>query len=151
MNRRDLVVPRCIFERAVLIDTSALYALVDTEDNNHLQAVDCLDRIAQFHFPIWTTNFTLVECHHRILQRLGIRAGLLFLENIYDGGVTIERALGIDEQQARNYLQRFSDQNISYIDGISFAVMKRLGIGKAFAFDWHFRLLGFVTMPPFYI
>lgn len=151
MDRRNLAVPRCIFEQAVFVDTSALYALVDTEDNNHQQAVDCLHLIAQFHFPIWVTNCTIVECHRCILQSLGSRTGLLFLENIYDAGVPIERALEIDEQQARNYLQRFCDQNISYTDGISFAVMKRLGIGKAFTFDWHFRLLGFVTIPPFYI
>jgi predicted nucleic acid-binding protein len=74
---------------------------------------------------------------------------MTFLVNIYNGGLTIERAFDADEQQGRNYLQRLNDQTISYCDAISFAVMKRLGIGKAFAFDWHFRLIGFVTIPPF--
>lgn len=142
---------RSIFERAVLIDTSALYALADQKDNRHEQATECLHSIAQFHLPVWVTNFTIAEAHRLILHNLGTRIGLSFLEDIYAGGVAIERVLETDEQQARNYLKRFADQSISYTDAISFATMKRLGIGKAFTFDWHFRLLGFVTIPPFYI
>ncbi|MEW6231626.1 MAG: PIN domain-containing protein [Chloroflexota bacterium] len=144
-------IPRSIFERAALIDSSALYALADSRDTNHQEAVNCLRLIAQHRLPLWVTNFTVVETHRRILQSLGGTAGLAFLQNIYDGGLTIERAFQTDEQQARSFLQRFSDQSISYCDAISFAIMKRLGIGKAFAFDWHFRLIGFVTIPPFYV
>jgi hypothetical protein len=151
MRRGNAPIARSIFERAVLIDASALYALADSGDACHQDAVDCLRLIAHQRLPLWVTNFTIVETHRRILQSLGGRAGLAFLGNIYDGGLTIERALDADEHQARSYLQRYSDQSISFCDAISFAVLKRLGIGKAFAFDWHFRLLGFVTIPPFYV
>lgn len=151
MQRGNGSTPRSIFERAVLIDSSALYALADSQNGNHQDAVNCLRLIARHRLPIWVTNFTIVETHRRVLQSLGSTKGLIFLANIYDGGLTIERALDIDEQQARSYLERFDDQSIPYYDAISFAVMKRLGISKAFAFDWHFRLIGFVTIPPFYL
>lgn len=151
MDRSSGPVHRLIFERAVLIDTSALYALADSRDSRHEQATECLNMIAQFHLPVWIANFTIAEAHRLILHNLGTRIGLSFLENVYDGSIAVERAFEIDEQQARNYLSRFADQSIPYTDAISFAIMKRLGIAKAFTFDWHFRLLGFVTIPPFYV
>ena len=129
---------RSVFERAVLIDTSALYALADEKDDRHDQSTQCLRLIAQFHLPVWVTNFIIAETHRLILHNLGITMGLSFLENIYDGSITVERAFEIDEQQATNYLRRFADQSISYTDATSYAIMKRLGIGKAFSFDWHF-------------
>lgn len=151
MDRGGPTVVRSIFERAVLIDTSALYALADQRDSRHDEATDCLDLIAQSRLPVWVTNYTIIETHRLILYKLGTRMGLSFLENIYDGGITVERVFETDEKQARDYLGRFTDQSISYTDGICFATMKRLRIGRAFTFDWHFRLLGFITIPPFYI
>ena len=91
MQRGNVGIPHCIFERAILIDASALYALADSQDTNHQETVDCLNLIAQHRLPLWVTNFTIVETHRRILHGLGIRAGLSFLANIYDGGVTVER------------------------------------------------------------
>jgi len=150
MQERQQTVPKSIFERAIFLDTSALYALVDPRDGNYHEAADCLRLLAQLHLPVWVTNFTIVETYRRVLQSFGPGKALPFLGYVCDGGVNVERALQVDEEQARVYLGKFNDQDISYTDAISFAVMKRLGIGKAFAFDWHFRLIGFTTVPPLY-
>lgn len=144
-------VPESIFESAILIDTSALYALADPRDANHQEAVSCLELIAQYGLPIWVTSYTIAETHARILQGLGVNAGLTFLTNIYDGGLTVERPYESDEQRAVGYVNKFSSLTLSLFDALSFSVMTRLGIGKAFSFDAHFRILGFVLVPPFYI
>ena len=46
-------------------------------------------------------------------------------------------------------MRKYADQQISFTDCVSFAMMRRLGIGAAFAFDRHFRDAGFqmITKP----
>ena len=59
------------------------------------------------------------------------------------------RVLLDDEVSAREIIFRYKGQNISYTDATNFAVMKRLGIGKAFSFDSQFSTVGFIKIPPF--
>ena len=47
------------------------------------------------------------------------------------------------EAKAENILEKFSDQDFSFADAVSFVVMKDLGIKHAFAFDRHFVRAGF--------
>lgn len=47
------------------------------------------------------------------------------------------------EQKAVDLLRRYSDQDFSFADAVSFAVMRERGIGEAFAFDHHFEVAGF--------
>jgi len=46
----------------------------------------------------------------------------------------------VDLEAAWRILQGFPDQLFSIVDGATFAVMERLGIGEAFAFDAHFLI-----------
>jgi predicted nucleic acid-binding protein len=58
--------------------------------------------------------------------------------------VPVERAL---EREAEQLLRQFRDQRLSYVDAVSFAVMRSLGVTDAFAFDQHFSTAGFVRVP----
>lgn len=40
-----------------------------------------------------------------------------------------------------------SDQDFSYVDCASFAVMRNLALQEAFTNDQHFRIFGFITHP----
>jgi len=44
-------------------------------------------------------------------------------------------------------LSKYSDQDFSYTDAVSFAIMKRQKIIKAFSFDKHFVIAGFINLP----
>jgi predicted nucleic acid-binding protein len=44
-------------------------------------------------------------------------------------------------------LERFKEHGLSFHDALVAAVMKRLGIYRAFAFDRHFWLFGFEVLP----
>ena len=48
-----------------------------------------------------------------------------------------------DLGQAREVIRGFSDQDVSLVDAISFAVMEHEGIGMAFAFDPDFQVYRF--------
>jgi len=148
-------VSHSLFERAIFIDSSALYALQDSRDAHHYEAVVCLDQLKLRALPVSLSTGTIYETYRLTLFRLGVELSLRFLEAVYDAvpdrSLNIERISEQDERGAREFLYRFSDQKITYIDAINFAMMKRMGIDKAFAFDWHYRLLGFVTVPPLFL
>ena len=137
-----------IYKYSVLVDTGPLYALADSADGRHLDARECLRKISTYRLPLYVTTLTIAECHRLILYQLGIQRGLNFLNNVYDGSINIIRLDTDDEDEARGMLQKYQDQSISFTDAGSLAAMKRLGIIKAFSFDWHFDILGFYRIPP---
>lgn len=49
----------------------------------------------------------------------------------------------VDLEAAWRILQGFADQDFSFVDCTSFALMERLGIVDAFAFDDHFLVYRF--------
>lgn len=148
MNTQPGTIPGTIYKRAILVDTGPLYALADRTDARHNEAEACLHEITRQRFPLFANNLTIAECHRRILQNRGIERGLEFLASIHDGSVNIVWVGPEDAQKARQILERYRDQDISFTDAASLAVMARLGIIKALSFDWHFDLLGFRRIPP---
>ncbi|MSP97070.1 MAG: hypothetical protein EXR29_07580 [Betaproteobacteria bacterium] len=51
------------------------------------------------------------------------------------------------EQQAYGILEHFSEHAFSFVDATSFALMRQERMRHAFAFDAHFRIAGFPTIP----
>ena len=51
-----------------------------------------------------------------------------------------------DERRARAIIEQYQDEAFSYCDAVSFAVMERLDISEAIAFDEHFRQYGQFTL-----
>ena len=51
------------------------------------------------------------------------------------------------EEEAERILTRFFDQDFSFADAVSFAVMRQRNISAAFAFDRHFLTAGFELLP----
>ena len=67
---------------------------------------------------------------------------MTFLDLVAAGACRIERVRRDDEATAVSILRRHEDKTYSYCDALSFAVMERLGINEAIAFDRHFREYG---------
>lgn len=44
-----------------------------------------------------------------------------------------------DEEKTKQIIRRYTDKPFSYTDAVSFAVMERLGVKEAFAFDPHIQ------------
>ena len=55
----------------------------------------------------------------------------------------VERVTVDDEAKAKEIIGKYTDKRFSFTDATSFAVMERLGLHTAFAFDPHFRQYGF--------
>lgn len=52
------------------------------------------------------------------------------------------------EEQAEEILTRYSDQDLSFADAVSLALMRQRRIQEAFAFDSRFPTAGFSLLPP---
>ncbi|MBI2997286.1 MAG: PIN domain-containing protein [Deltaproteobacteria bacterium] len=123
----------------LLVDTSAVYALIDPDDTYHRKAVTLLRSVPRRGLTPLLTNFIMAESHALLLSRLGAEiARDWLLRQIWP----VERITPEDEEKAREIIRRYSDKSFSYTDATSFAVMERLGIKEAFAFDPHFRQYG---------
>lgn len=124
----------------VLVDTSAVFALVDRADANHLSAKATLTALRQRRASPLLTNFIVAESHALLLARVSADVARAWL---LGNAWAIERVTQEDEAVARRIMGRYVDKSFSYTDATSFAVMERLGVRSAFAFDPHFAQYGF--------
>jgi len=124
-----------------VVDTSAIYALLDRSDANHSKAADILKKLRAAGDTVVVTNFVVAETHALILAKLGHALARAWLTGLC---WPVERVTVEDEKRAREIICAYEDKSFSYTDAATFAVMERLGINKAFAFDKHFIQFGFV-------
>lgn len=52
-----------------------------------------------------------------------------------------------EELEAVPLLEKYADQKVSFTDCVSFVLMRRQGIERAFSFDKHFPAAGFRLWP----
>jgi predicted nucleic acid-binding protein len=129
---------------SVLVDTSALFALLDRRDAMHLEARDVVESLERE--DLMTHNYVLLEATALVHRRLGAAAVRALDELLAIIGTTvwiddIRHSAGVAALLAALPTQ------ISLVDFISFNTMRELGLTHAFAFDADFRRAGFRTLP----
>lgn len=142
------LIGQSIYFHSVLVDTGAFVALQNSSDNNHDAATACLDDLVMHRLPLVVSLPTIYESHRRILYDLNEQKAMIFLENIFDGSLNIERMISEDEQAAIQIMHRFAGQRITFTDASNIALMNRLGIRLCFCFDHHFTQAGITVIPP---
>jgi uncharacterized protein len=130
----------------VFVDTSGFYASLNRRAAYHRDAARLFRRAQQEGWFLFTTNFVLAESHALILARMGRDRAWTFLQAIVTGRTNIIRAEEADERRARAIIEHYQDKAFSDCDAVSFAVMERLEIQEAIAFDEHFRQYGQFTI-----
>ncbi|MCZ7583784.1 MAG: PIN domain-containing protein [Deltaproteobacteria bacterium] len=132
----------------VFVDTGGFLGLLVSDDVSHDQARELFARANTERWQLVTTNAVVFETYGVLLirSRDKRRAGLTFLDLVETGACRIERVHRIDETEAVSILRRHEDKTYSYCDALSFAVMERLGLREAIAFDRHFREHGRFTV-----
>jgi predicted nucleic acid-binding protein len=135
-------------ERRVFVDTSTYLALLARNDQYHRQAAEIFQVLLRERVPQFTTNIVVIEAHGLILSTLGVGPGQTFLRSMVAGGTTMVRSRASDEERAREIIYQYDDKDFSMTDAISFAVMERLQITRAFTFDRHFAQYGFTVLTP---
>lgn len=131
---------------SVFVDTSALFAVLDADDQSHEPARQTWTDLINQETDLVSTNYVLLETLALVQHRLGIEAVRTLQKDI----VPILRIEWVAEAQhgiGVTALLTASNRKLSLVDCISFEVMRRLDIKIAFAFDRHFSQQGFLSVP----
>src|SRR5579872_1966212 len=118
--------------RSVFIDTSAYYAIADSDSSDHQRSVAILTYTNKLRPAFFITNFVIAEIHALALKRLGRDKAAKILTDIYESNVNVVRVSEEDEIRARQIIQQYKDKAFSFTDATSFSVMERLEIVIAF-------------------
>ena len=132
----------------IFIDTGAFIARYLSNDQYHQQSVEFWTKINKRKETCFTSNFVLNETFTLLGRRAGYEFAVQRANNIYASkALTILRPDQTDELKALNFFGKYADHSISFTDCISFVLMKKEKIQKAFTFDSHFEWAGFKTYP----
>ncbi len=130
----------------ILVDTSAYFALVDRSDRHHAAAVGFVRSNV---VPLATTDLIAVETLNLTRARLGHSPAIELGRRLLNPALTtILKVAERDITRAWQLFRRYRDKGFSFTDCTSFALMERMPITSAFAFDIHFRQYGRFTVVP---
>jgi uncharacterized protein len=132
----------------IFVDSSAWIALADINDLHHIGAASAYPNVLKNHKRLITSNLVVAETYVVLQRELGHKAAMGFLQRI-NASPRILKTWSNEsiEAEAEQMLLKYSDQDFSYVDAISFVIMKRHKIHKAFCFDRHFVTAGFTNIP----
>ena len=128
------------------VDTSFWFARAIARDNRHTDAAALADRFRDA--PVVTSNLVLGETWTLLSHRAGHRRALRWLNGVRGEPVSIERVEIDVETEAWEWLRQHDERPYSFVDATSFALMRKLRITEALAFDGDFAAAGFVELRP---
>lgn len=131
----------------IFVDSSFWIGYGMPADSRHAEAV------AVFHAhaasPLVTSNLVRGETWTFLRRRSGHDAAIDFLDRLEEAPrIEVVRISSDLEDEAVSWLRRHDEREYSFVDATSFALMRSLRIGEAFAFDGDFTAAGFVELRP---
>lgn len=130
----------------IFIDTSALFALINSNDNFHQQAKDQWKLLLEKKDSLFSNNYVILESISLMQRRFGMDG----IHALHSEVLSLLEIDWVDESQHQAAVNTFLKSNrreLSLVDCSSFESMRRLGIETAFAFDEHFHEQGFKVIP----
>ena len=127
------------------VDASFLFAYLLTDDANHERAQAWERCLAG---RLLTTEYVLIELADGLTAPAVRDLAVETLEVIRSrAGVTVIAASTALMDEGLALYRQHKDKRWSLTDCTSFAVMRQLGITKAFSFDHNFEQAGFERLP----
>jgi uncharacterized protein len=129
------------------VDTSFWFARAITRDGRHVDAVALADRFRGERAV--TSNLVIGEAWTLLSHKSGHYRALQWLNSVRDDlSLVIERVEADLEAEAWEWLRTHDERPYSFVDATSFALMRKLRIKEALAFDGDFAAAGFVELRP---
>lgn len=129
----------------VLIDADAFVALIKKNDNNHLKAREIKRLLTEENSNFYITNFVFSEIATVLSQRLNHKASVKFIDDLENENSNIN-VIKINEDINKLAIKIFKNQtskNVSFVDCLNMAVMKKYRWGTIFSFDKTYKKNGF--------
>lgn len=127
---------------SVFVDTSALLAVLDADEERHGAASTHWQGLLEADEPLLTTSYIVVETFAVVQRRLGLDAVRSLASDLLPL-VEIEWVGAEAHAAAVAALLVANRRGLSLVDCVSFETMRRRGLTRAFAFDEHFDEQGF--------
>jgi hypothetical protein len=133
--------------RFVFVDTGGWEAFFDRDDEHHAEAARIVRRLYERGVSLLTSDYVLDETLTLLKVRCGHTAAVTAGKRIQSASwVTLVDVGRVARDEAWKLFQKMKDQPFSFTDCTSFALMKRLGIAEALAFDADFERAGFTRL-----
>ena len=127
--------------KPVFVDTGGWFAALARRDRDHAAAARFL---RSWQGRLVTTDYVLDETLRLIQTRIDHATAVAFLDSLErSSALELVFVTSEDHFDARDLFRSRGDKAWSFTDCTSFAVMKRLRLNEALAFDHHFRQAGF--------
>ena len=128
----------------IFVDTGAWVALYDGNDRYHKKAMRIWNQLKSEVPLLFTSNLVIAETITLLRRSSGFAHSARFGDAIF-GSVLVKRIYFPEslEGLAWRIFKKYHDQDFSFTDCTSFAIMSDGGIPKAFTFDHHFDVFGF--------
>lgn len=130
---------------AVFLDTVGVLALLDVHDQWHAAAEAAWTLVLAEEADVFTTSLVLVECANAAARRPYRAAVAELRDSLTAAGGVVEPTGSEWEQAWRNYA-RGEAGNASMVDHLSFLVLGRYGVTRAFTNDRHFGAAGIMVL-----
>ncbi|HEX3866607.1 MAG TPA: PIN domain-containing protein [Gemmatimonadaceae bacterium] len=138
------LVAGAVASRELFVDTSAWFPLLLRRHPEHAALTAVLRRRVAQGERIVTTNLVLSETHTLLLYRGHRAAATAFIRAARETpNVIVSSTSELEEHALTGWLDRYDDQDFSFTDAVSFAVMDDRRIGRALTLDRHFAAAGF--------
>jgi uncharacterized protein len=129
----------------VFLDTVGLLAVWDESDQWHRAAQACFSELVGSRTELVTSSFVLLECGNAAARR-PYRSAVGRLRKQMDAGHGLIVPTVEDWQSSWLAYERGGADSAGIVDLVSFTIMRRLQISKAFTNDGHFRAAGFEAL-----
>ncbi len=125
--------------KAIIADTTPLYALVDPSDQYYQKARQELSTIQKLNRRVIIPYPIVLESYSLVLYRLGIQTAIKFFEEIRDSADLIHPTEE-DYNLAWQKVKQYSDQKITLFDAVTASISQRLNY-PVWTYDRHFEVM----------
>jgi predicted nucleic acid-binding protein len=132
----------------LLADSAAWLALYDRGDKYHVRAQRAFRELAEHKVNFIVTDYLIAESITLIMGRAGHTTAIMCGDWLLNSPrVHVIRADVDLWNETWRFFKRYDDKQFSFVDCLSFVVMRRERLVDAFTFDHHFTQMGFRLWP----
>ncbi|HEY2932172.1 MAG TPA: PIN domain-containing protein [Acidobacteriota bacterium] len=117
---------------AVLVDTGALYALADADDQYHGVVSAYIETVRE---ALIVPSAVVPEVCYLLLEYLGVNAEIQFIRSLADQELLLEHFTIKDLGRAVEILEQYRDADFGMVDGTIMAMAERLKIRTVLTLD----------------
>ena len=133
--------------RQIVVDTSALCALVDRDDRYH-HAVEIFLNENAAQIMLLVTDYVLDETLTWVKSRFGSRSALKLGRRLRSSNFcAFVKLTAEDEEATWRVFEKYDDKDWSYTDCSCLALMQRVGIHETLSTDHHFDQMDVIRWP----